>query len=904
VIGHRSGFIEGAAFIGIPVFYLNNERVKTHLTPGDILWKPVDPDLQSRLGELADVTNTFIPIDVLKEVDREIEEKGKHKSVAVKVPDDTYRNDLMAALFVYMCCNLIPSRYRFDALHGNYLGWTARVEMMHDRCVDRHPERDECLDIKTFEAALNYMENHMVGETAEAQKVLNDSRQYSNSEKSKQDLVDLFTSHCGQSRQQTGQEWLKRRFCFALDNQLKPGLLLQCWSRARVDQERDKELIVADKKLLDSKAIQVPEGDYDTHDVKQIRRACEVIANLGTPSHRAAVPYHFKSNFNPNKSTIYCLQVMESFLRPDLSKRAPTLSLSESTRGQDISRIPWEVRYACQHWVEHYRTEKITDPWIVEQFLRKHLLHWIQAMGVLRMLPAVVEMLDALKTILQKNPFFLDKPMPDVEKYVSLADLLDDAKEYIQFNLPCIQKWRLQVYESAPVFAPLNSLIRRLFLSKESPWISTIGTSSMAEIWKSIAKTPTERDHSVILVTFSPDGSLVASTRDRTLYLWKTAKGVRDRPLDGHTAQITSIVFSSDGILLASASKDTTLWPWDTHTRVRKVQLIGHTDVVIAVTFCANGFMIASGSDDRTVRLWVTATGVCTRMLVGHSDGITSIAFSPDGSMLASTSRDKTVRLCKTSHMDASQELIGHLNIVTAVAFSPDGSKLVSASEDATLRLWRTAGMDHNAQQSFIGELVGHEDGVTAVAFSLNGSMLASTSNDETIRVWNADTCREEEISDCPTGVDHISFSDGTTICTNAGVDNVPFLHAKGPRSRRYPWIEYIWRQDDCIRSGKHALWRPPKYRGPCSAACGDDLVIGQFSGAVSFFRVSQEAVQESNKDFNKAVKQIQAAQQAVWDVDKPYTPSPKELKHNPKYAKVVEFYMNTHLKRAPKNTD
>lgn len=85
VIGHRSGFIEGAAFIGIPVFYLNNERVKTHLTPGDILWKPVDLNLQSRLGELANVMNTFIPIDVLNNVDQEIEEKGKQKFVTVKV---------------------------------------------------------------------------------------------------------------------------------------------------------------------------------------------------------------------------------------------------------------------------------------------------------------------------------------------------------------------------------------------------------------------------------------------------------------------------------------------------------------------------------------------------------------------------------------------------------------------------------------------------------------------------------------------------------------------------------------------------------------------------------------------------------------------------------------------------
>ena len=163
---------------------------------------------------------------MLNDVNQEIGEKGKQKFVTVKVLDDTCRDDLMAALFVYMCCNLTPSRYMFDNLRGNYPGWTARVEMMHDKCMDRHPDRDECKDIQTFEAALNYLKNHMEGEMAKARKVLHDSRQCSNREKCRQDLVVLFTSHCNQSRQQTGQEWLKPRFCFAMDNQLQPGFLL------------------------------------------------------------------------------------------------------------------------------------------------------------------------------------------------------------------------------------------------------------------------------------------------------------------------------------------------------------------------------------------------------------------------------------------------------------------------------------------------------------------------------------------------------------------------------------------------------------------------------------------------------------------------------------------------------
>jgi len=43
VIGHRSGFVEGAAFVGIPVFYLNCERPTSHKSAGEMLYKPVKP---------------------------------------------------------------------------------------------------------------------------------------------------------------------------------------------------------------------------------------------------------------------------------------------------------------------------------------------------------------------------------------------------------------------------------------------------------------------------------------------------------------------------------------------------------------------------------------------------------------------------------------------------------------------------------------------------------------------------------------------------------------------------------------------------------------------------------------------------------------------------------------------
>lgn len=134
VIGHRSGFIEGAGFIGIPIFYLNNERTKIdkgkHMKAGDLLWRTVENPDQDRLRRLANVMNTFIPVEALK----------REPINGVLRMYREYENELAAALFMYMCCEyyLKPTDMKGSP------GWAARVNMMHDKGEDDgHKWRDD-----------------------------------------------------------------------------------------------------------------------------------------------------------------------------------------------------------------------------------------------------------------------------------------------------------------------------------------------------------------------------------------------------------------------------------------------------------------------------------------------------------------------------------------------------------------------------------------------------------------------------------------------------------------------------------------------------------------------------------------------------------------------------------------
>lgn len=129
IIGHRSGFIEGAAFVGIPVFYIHNELknfAQPSDKPGQYLWKPIKNPTHDRPRELADVVDTFIPVECLRneptkpvldeDGNQVFDENGKERKIFQV--DEDHRHDLSAALYMFMC--------------GAVPAWTTRVASMHD----------------------------------------------------------------------------------------------------------------------------------------------------------------------------------------------------------------------------------------------------------------------------------------------------------------------------------------------------------------------------------------------------------------------------------------------------------------------------------------------------------------------------------------------------------------------------------------------------------------------------------------------------------------------------------------------------------------------------------------------------------------------------------------------------
>ncbi len=272
-----------------------------------------------------------------------------------------------------------------------------------------------------------------------------------------------------------------------------------------------------------------------------------------------------------------------------------------------------------------------------------------------------------------------------------------------------------------------------------------------------------------ISVAFSPDGSrLVSGFQDGTVRLWDIATQTELATLEGHTDRVTSVSFSPDGGLLASAGgwSDPTVRLWDAATQTEVATLRGHTDEVRSVSFSSpDGATLASGAWDRTVRLWDVATQEEVATLEEHSGPVHSVSFSRDGATLISGAADGRVLLRDVETGNVAG-LSGHGSL-SSMALSPDGTLLASTGGwgDETVTLWDAA------TRTRIATLEGHTSSVTSVSFSSDGALLASGSWDRTVKLWNVGT-RElvGTLEGHTSGVNAVAFtSDGATLASAGG---------------------------------------------------------------------------------------------------------------------------------------
>ena len=278
-------------------------------------------------------------------------------------------------------------------------------------------------------------------------------------------------------------------------------------------------------------------------------------------------------------------------------------------------------------------------------------------------------------------------------------------------------------------------------------------------------------------ISWSPDGTILASERDGILWLRDTtnATPTLKTVFRAHIEKIESLSWSPDSTRLAIGSSDVRLW--DVQNTTLKTILTGYTGrqgytgSVTSLSLSADGTRLASAVWTNTVHLWdvTTATQMATLRTTptpswGHV--IRSVSLNPEGTLLATGEADglrlwdltenaRHSRASENRVLDQkSPKEIGLLTekildrspsgrSINSVAWSANGTHLASGNDHGTVRLWDFT----NTTPTLKATLIGHREEVHSVALNADGTHLASASEgDYALRLWDVENGTEKAI--------------------------------------------------------------------------------------------------------------------------------------------------------------
>ena len=333
-----------------------------------------------------------------------------------------------------------------------------------------------------------------------------------------------------------------------------------------------------------------------------------------------------------------------------------------------------------------------------------------------------------------------------------------------------VKLWNVATKENIATFEGHTDIIRSVAFSPDGTTLVSGGEDGV-RVWDVLTQNISileGHSRNVFFSSFSPDGKMIAVRVDGMFKLWDVNTGHPVAAFEGHTDEMRSVSFSSDGITLASASYDNTVKLWDISTGRTVATLEGRTEHIHSVAFSPDGTTLASWGT-QGVEIWDVATGGNIANRKGDTSWISSMVFSSDGMLLASGSDDRTVKLWDISTGRDIVTLEGHRGQVLSVEFSPDGAILASRG-DNEIKLWDVAtGRNITTLEEWPPWYQVH-----SIGFSPDGTILASGDNSGWIELWEVSTGRNiSSLEGHTKAVGFVAFSpDGTSLASGGYFNN------------------------------------------------------------------------------------------------------------------------------------
>jgi WD40 repeat protein len=243
-------------------------------------------------------------------------------------------------------------------------------------------------------------------------------------------------------------------------------------------------------------------------------------------------------------------------------------------------------------------------------------------------------------------------------------------------------------------------------------------------------------------LAYSPDGRMLAVTRESVLYIYTAETGLPIEAIAMPKGRARSVGFVDGERLVSSTGHVATVLNLSTHWTLERTLGTGDADSplsdrVNALAFSPDGRILATGAGEPSrggkIKLWDVASGNLIRDLKdAHSDAVLALAFSRDGTRLASGAADRFVRVFETATGRRIFNLEGHAHHVLSLSFKADGRTLVSGAADGQAKLWNLV----TGERTGNIPVVSHE--ITSARFLGTSDQALLGTSDGLFRVINA----------------------------------------------------------------------------------------------------------------------------------------------------------------------
>ncbi|KZW00584.1 hypothetical protein EXIGLDRAFT_745601 [Exidia glandulosa HHB12029] len=208
--------------------------------------------------------------------------------------------------------------------------------------------------------------------------------------------------------------------------------------------------------------------------------------------------------------------------------------------------------------------------------------------------------------------------------------------------------------------------------------------------------------------------------------------------LHGHSTDVTSLSWSSDGKQLVSTSNDMSVRFWDVETCTAVGEpLWGHTGGVTGAVISLDGSRIVSGACDCTLRVWTVAQ--IKNSIASSYGGVETVLYSCDGRFIRATSYGR--EWPQYFDVQTRREIEEPVDVDWLVPSNIYEDDQTGGSLKATISSNETVHIVDNETGQVHGEpLSDRGNKFTYVVFSHDGQRLLTLSWDAVVRVWDFGT--------------------------------------------------------------------------------------------------------------------------------------------------------------------